>query len=189
MHVVGQRLGIGTKPQAEAAGHGHLQMGIARHQRVLVLLAERLQAVEEQLHLVGQLTHLVAIEQLQVYQHLVVARAPRVYLLTHSPESLRQQVFHLRVHVLYALLYREVASLYVSGYALQFCRQHRQLVGSEQPYTFQHRDVSQRSLYVVASQLQVQFAIVAYGEILYQLVYIVTLIPKFHFLLFYGVMT
>ena len=45
-HVVGKRLSMRAKPQAEGTRHGYLQMCVARHKHVLVLLALLLQFAE-----------------------------------------------------------------------------------------------------------------------------------------------
>ena len=71
--VVGKRLGISSEPQPETAGHSHLQMGVTGHEHVLMLVTQQKQAVEEVLHVVGNLTQLGAIEKLQVDEHLIVA--------------------------------------------------------------------------------------------------------------------
>ena len=52
-HVIYQTLGISAKPQAEAAGHGHLQMRVAGHEHLLVALALCLQFGEESVHILG----------------------------------------------------------------------------------------------------------------------------------------
>ena len=78
-------------------------MGIARHQHVAILVALLHQLVEEA---VGKLHHvhqLVAGEELEVYQHLVVARAARVYLLAHVAELAGEHQLHLRVYVFHAV--------------------------------------------------------------------------------------
>ena len=72
-HIVCQTLGIGSKPQAEARRHSDLQMGIAWHQHILVLIALLDEFVEEDLHLVGNILEFVTGKELEVYKHLVVA--------------------------------------------------------------------------------------------------------------------
>ena len=100
-HVVGQTLGISSEPQSERRGHGHLQMGVARHEHVLELLALGDELVEEILDERGRGVETVTDEELQVEQHLVVAAAARVNLLAHVTEFTCEQQLHLRVDILH----------------------------------------------------------------------------------------
>ena len=58
-------------------------------ERVLALLALLQKLVEERHHLVGHLVQLVAYEELQIHEHLVVARPSAVYLLAHVAQTAR----------------------------------------------------------------------------------------------------
>ena len=110
-HVVGEALGVGAEPQAERARHRHLEVGVARHQHAFVLLAFLYQFVEQRLYEPCYLLYLVADEEFKVYQHLVVARAPAVYLLAHVAQAARKHKLHLRVYVLHAVLDCELSAL------------------------------------------------------------------------------
>ena len=72
LHIVNQPFSVSAKPQTETRRHGHLQMRVARHQHILVAVALLNQLVEELLGELGYLTNLVADEQLQIDEHLVV---------------------------------------------------------------------------------------------------------------------
>ena len=95
LHVVGQRLGIGAEPEPERRGHGHLQMRIGRHQFVAVLLRQRLQAVEQLAHGLRQMLQLIAEEELQVDEHLVVARPAGMYFFAHIAQPGREHELNL----------------------------------------------------------------------------------------------
>ena len=94
-HVVHQALGIGPEPQAERRRHGYLQVGVSRHEHVLIGLALRLQRVEELFHQAHDAFQAVAREQLQVEQHLVVARASAMDFLAHIAQAACQHKLHL----------------------------------------------------------------------------------------------
>ena len=83
-HIVGQAFGVGAKPKTEAGGHGHLQMGIAWHEHVLIAFALLLKFREEVAHRLSHLANFVAREKLEVNEHLVVARASAMYFLPHA---------------------------------------------------------------------------------------------------------
>ena len=102
--VIDEAFRVGTQPEAEAAGHGYLQVGVAGHEDVLVALALPLQFGEECLHVLGHEAQLLADEEFQIDQHLVVAAASGVYLLAHVAEPTGEQQFDLRVHVFYVVL-------------------------------------------------------------------------------------
>ena len=70
-------------------------MGVTRHKDVLEPLTLLLKLAEERHHPVGYLAQLVAYEELQVYEHLVVARPSAVYLLAHVAQTPREQQLHL----------------------------------------------------------------------------------------------
>ena len=154
-------------------------MGVARHQHLLVAFAELLEPVEERLHVVGRLPQLVAQEELQVDQHLIVARAARVDLLAHVAQSAGEQQLDLRVDVLGVRLDFESAGRDLAGDRLQSGRQRRQFVAGQQPDLLEHGDVRQRSFDIVAGQPQVQFAVAAHGVGLDRTVGFETLIPEF----------
>lgn len=88
-HVVGQRLGISTEPQSETRRHGNLHVGISRHEHILILVALLYKLVEEYLHMLGNVLQLMACEELQVNEHLVVTASSGVYLLSNVALSLR----------------------------------------------------------------------------------------------------
>ena len=105
-------------------------MGVAWHEHVFQLVALGNELVEEHLHQLGNVAQLVASEQFQVDEHLVVARAPAVYLLAHVAQPAGEHQLHLRMDVFHSVLYLEAAlgSLAVDG--AQLGKQLPQLVGA-----------------------------------------------------------
>ena len=178
-HVVDERLGIGPEPQSERRGHGDLQVGVARHQHRFVAFAELLQPVEDYLHGVGRLPQLVAQEQFEVHQHLIVARTARMDLLARVAQPAGEHQFDLRMHVLRAGFDLEAPGFDLRGDLPEPRRQRRELFGGQQADLLQHGDMGQRPFYVVARQPHVQFAVVAHGVFLDHLVGFEPLIPKF----------
>ena len=178
-HVVDQRLGVGPEPQSERRGHGDLQMGVPGHQYVAVAFAELLQAVEECLRVVGDLAQLVAQEELEVDEYLVVARTPRVDLLAHVAQPAREHQLDLRMDVLGVGLDLETPGLDLRGDLPEPRGERSELLGGQQPDLLEHGDVCQRSFDVVACELQVEFAVLTYGVLLDHLVGFETLVPKF----------
>ncbi len=73
LHVVGQGFGICAEPQSERRRHRNLQVGVAGHKDVLVFIAKFEQLVEKTLSFRGDAAQLVAHEQFEVDEHLVVA--------------------------------------------------------------------------------------------------------------------
>ena len=106
-----------------------MQMGVAGHQDVLVALALLLQLPEEGLYVLGHQLQLTACEELQVHQHLVVARTARVDFLAHIAQAARQQQLHLGVDIFDALFDGELSVLYLAVDVAQFGQQGLQLVG------------------------------------------------------------
>ena len=68
-----------------------------RHQHVAVALAELLQLVEERADGRRRLPQLVAQKELEVDEHLVVARTARVNLLAYVAQTAGEQQFDLRL--------------------------------------------------------------------------------------------
>ena len=184
-HVVDKTLSISAKPQAEGRWHGYLQMCVARHQHVLVLFALLYEFIEENLHGIDDFLQFVACEELQVYQHLVVARASGVYLLSHVAQLLCQHQFHLGVYVLYAVFNYELAFFGYGVDVLEFSKELWQLFLAEQSDAFEHGDVRHASQYVILGEIEVQFSVASYGEAFYLLVHFKVFFPKFlcHFLM------
>ena len=166
VHVVHERLGIGAEPQAEGRGHRHLRVRVAGQQHLLVAVAEALQGTEQGQDLSAHGAQLVAQEELDVHEDLVVAGPPGVDLLAHLSELAREEQLHLGVDVLHVVLQHEVAGLDARGDALERGAQRRQLVGRQQADALQHPDVRQGALHVVAGQGEVEHAVVADRETL-----------------------
>ena len=185
--VVDQTFGVRPEPQAETRGHGHLQVGVAGHEHMLVALALLLQFVEEAPDILGHEAQLLARPQFQVDEHLVVAAASAVNLLAHVAQTACEQEFDLRMHILDALLYLETAFLGIAVDAAQFGQQGVQLVAGEQSDALQHGDVGHRAQHVMASQIEVELTVSANGETGNFFVNVVALVPKFfhRFLYFY----
>ena len=127
-HVIRQTLGIGPKPQSETRRHGYLQVCIARHQHVFILVALLDEFVEEDFHLVGDILEFVTGKEFEVYEHLIVARTARVDLLAHVAEFAGEQHLHLRVDILHIVLNHELATLRQLVDVLQLRHQLRQFV-------------------------------------------------------------
>ena len=94
-HIISKALCISTKPQAETGGHGYLEMGVAWHEDILILIALLNQFVEEALHLLRNLHQLMAGKEFQINKHLIVAATAGMYLLAHIAKTARQQHFNL----------------------------------------------------------------------------------------------
>ena len=154
-HVVGQALGICAKPQAERGGHGHLEVRIARDEDVLIFLALGLQHVKEFDEVLGQVLYLVAYVEFEVQQHLVVARAAAVHFLAEVAQLAGQHQLHLRVDVLYVVLYDEGAVLRGLVYVFQLGEQHGQLVMANEAYGLEHGYVGHGAQHVKWREVQV----------------------------------
>ena len=93
-------------------------------------------------------------------------------LLAHIAKRACEHQLHLRVYVLYVVLYYELALLADVIYLTQFLEQLRQLVIGYQSDAVEHGDVGHGAHYVILSQIEVHLAVSAYGEPLYLLVYL-----------------
>lgn len=171
-HVVHEALGIGAEPQAEGRGHGNLQMGVAGHEDALVAFALADEHVEELLDGLGDVLDLLAGEELEIEQHLVVARAAAVYLLAHVAQLAGEHELYLRMDVLDAVFDDELAPLGQGVDLLQLGQELLQLGGGEQADTLEHGDVGHGAQHVVLSQVEVHFAVAPHGEALDILVYL-----------------
>ena len=178
-HVVHERFGVGPEPEPERRGHGDLEVGVARHQHLLVAFAQLLQPVEERAHRTGDLPQFVAQEQFEVHQHLIVARASRVDLLACVAEPPREHQLHLGVHVLRAGFDLEASGLDFGGDLPQSRGQRLQLLAGQQADLLEHGDMRQRPFDVVARQPHVQLAVLSHGVLLDHSVRLEALVPKF----------
>ena len=121
----------------------------------------------------------MACEEFEVYQHLVVARTARVYLLTHVAEALRKHQLHLRVNVFHTLFYDEIAVLCHAIDAAQLAEQLVQLVALEQTDGLEHGDVCHGAKHIVLGKIEVELAVTTHGEALYLFVHFKILFPEF----------
>ena len=94
-HIVHQALGVCPKPKSERRRHGYLQVCITRHQYILVAFALHNQHMEQLFHSLRHFLYLCTGKELQIEQHLVVARTSAVYFLTYITQVARQHKFHL----------------------------------------------------------------------------------------------
>ncbi len=84
-----------------------------------MFLAKFEQFVEKSLSLRGDAAQLVAHEQFEVDEYLVVARAPRVYFFTNVAKFCREHELYLRVHVFNTFVDSEIAFFDYGGNLLQ----------------------------------------------------------------------
>ena len=154
-------------------------MGVSRHEHALVALALGQQLIEKGLHAVGDVHQLMPREQLKVYQHLVVARAPAVYLLAHVAQTARQHQLHLRVNVLNPVFNHEAAVVAQLVYGLKLSQQAAQLIGRKQPYALKHRYVGHGAQHIIFGEIKVEFTVAPDGESLDFLVNLEVFFPKF----------
>ena len=121
----------------------------------------------------------MAREQFQVYQDLVVARAPGVDFLAHVTQTACQHQLHLRVNIFDIVLDDELTTLAHLVDIAQFGQQLFQLVALQQSDTLQHGDMGHRAQHVVLCQVEVHLAVAPYGEALYLLINLKVFSPKF----------
>ena len=178
-HVIYERFGVGAEPESERRGHGDLEVGVTRHQHLLILFALLLQPVEDPLHGVGHLPQFVAQEQFEVHEDLIVARTPRVYFLARVAQPAGEHQLDLRMNVLRAGFDLETPGFDLRGDLFQPCGEFFEFFRRQQSDGLEHGDMRQRPFDVVARQAHVQFAVVAHGVFLDHFVRLVAFIPKF----------
>ena len=111
--VIDKALCIGTQPESETAGHRHLQVRVAWHKNIFVAFALLLQLCKEAADILCHEAKLLADEEFQIDQHLVVAAASRMYLLADVAQAACEHQFHLRMHILHAFLNDELSFSYL----------------------------------------------------------------------------
>ena len=178
VHVVHQRLGIGAEPEAEGRRHGHLRVRVAGQQRLLVLFTQHLEIAEQGEHLAADRLQLVPQEELQVHEHLVVARASGVDLLAHFTQLAGEQQLHLRMDVLDVVFQGEIPGCDALGDASEGGVQRGVFLRAEQPDLLKHLDVRAGALHVVACQPEVEHPVVADRETIDGLCRRSSFIPK-----------
>lgn len=147
-------------------------MGITGHEDILVAVALTDEHAEELLDGQGNVLDLLAGEELEVEQHLVVARAAAMYLLAYVTQLAGEHELYLRMDVLDAILNDELAPLGQSINLLQLGQKLLQFVFLKQSDTLEHGDVGHGAQHVVLSQVEVHFAVAPHGEALDILVYL-----------------
>ena len=118
-------------------------------------------------------------KQFEVNQYLIVTRTARMDLLAHIAQLTRQHQLHLRMDVLYPILYHELSAFANLIDILQFSQQQRQFVLANEADTFQHGDMSHRAQHVVLGQIKVHLAVSANGEAFNLGIHLKVLLPKF----------
>ena len=180
LQVIDETLGIGAEPQAEAGGHGHLEVGIARHEDVAIAFGLLLQHVEETLDSLDDGLDLVAHVELEVDEHLVVAASARMDLLADVAQAAREDELHLAVDVLDALLDDETAFAGIAVDLLHLAEQDVELVTGEQADAFEHGDVRHRAKHVEGRKIEVHLAVASDGVAFDVLIDLDGFFPKFH---------
>ncbi len=125
---------------------------------------------------------LVAHEELEVDEYLVVAGTTGVDFLTHIPEFGSEHEFHLRVYILYPFLNSELSAFDYIGDFREGFEQHIEFLGCEQSDTLKHLDMSHRALHVISGKTQVKFPVISNGKFFDYFVGLEALAPKFHIL-------
>ena len=95
-----QHLGVGHQPVGQRDGLGPLQVGVAGHDRLQVLLSHIAEGGAQFLRQPGQPVDRVRQEHADVQRHLVVAAAGGVQLLARRADALGQRGLHEGVDVL-----------------------------------------------------------------------------------------
>ena len=152
-------------------------MGVARHEHIFISFAELLQLVEQTGHRLRDGAELFTHEQLEVHEHLIVARASGMDFFAYIAKAAGEKEFYLRVNVLNARLDDKFAALDHGCNIIERVGEEGEFVGSEQTDALKHLDVGERSLHVVACQLHIEFAVVAHGEFFYHFVGLEALAP------------
>ena len=155
-------------------------MGVARHEDVLILLALGDEFVEKALHLVGYILELMASEEFEVNEHLVVARASAVYLLAHVAQLACEEHLHLRVDILYIIFDNKLSPLACLVDILQFGKQLGEFVFLKQTDGFEHGAMCHGAKYIIFGKIHIHLAVATHSESLNLLVYLKIFFPKFH---------
>ena len=142
-------------------------MGVPGQQHFPVAFAQLLEGAEEGEHFLAHCFQLVAQEEFQVHEHLVVARASGVDFLAQFPVLTREQQFYLGVYVLHVVFEHEASFTDAERNFVQTLVQDFELLFAEQPYAAEHSDVGFGTLHVVCCELEVQHAVVAHGELVH----------------------
>ena len=106
--------------------------------------------------------------------------------LTCITTHLGEHKLHLRVNILNAILDSEITCLHLFIYLLQALLQCHTVIVREQTDRVKHLHMSHIAQHVSLRQKQIQLTVTTYGKLLYKLIGRVTLIPKFHILLFFN---
>lgn len=147
-------------------------MGITGHEDILVAVALTDEHAEELLDGQGDVLDLLAGEELEVEQHLIVARTTAMYLLAYVTQLAGEHELYLRMDVLDAILNDELTPLGQGINLLQLGQKLLQFVFLKQSDTLEHGDVSHGAQHVVLGQVKVHFAVAPHGEALDILVYL-----------------
>ena len=158
-------------------------MGVAGHEHVAILIALGDELVEEALYFCGDVDEFVAGEELEVYEHLIVAAAAWVDLLTHIAQAAGEDHLHLWVHILDTLFYHKLTTLSCQVDILQLGKQLGEFVMLQKSDGFEHGDMGHGTQYIVFCQIEIHLTVATDGETLYLLVDLKVLFPEFHAIL------
>ena len=177
--IVGKRLGIGAKPQSERRWHCHLQVGVARHQHMLIALTLGLEGAKQRGEVMHHLFNFASNKETKVDQHLVVARASGVNFLAHIAQTAGEHQFHLRMHVFNTLFYHKFSHFIFRINIAKGSGERSQFVGREEVDGLKHGDVGDGAQHIVARQIEVHFAVATHGVGFHIVVHRHILFPKF----------
>ena len=180
LQVIDEALGIGTEPQAETRGHGHLQVGISRHKDVAIAFRLRLQHIEQLTDGLDDCLDLVTHVELEVDEHLVVATSARMDLLADVAQTAREDKFHLTMDVLDAFFDDETAFEGIAIDLLHLTKQDVKFIAGEQADAFEHGDMRHRTKHVVGGEIEVHLAVATDGIAFDALIDLDGFFPKFH---------
>ena len=154
-----------------------MQVGVAGHEDVAVTLALLLQGAEQAAHGLGHAAQAVAGEELEVEQHLVVARTAGMDFLPHVAEAAGEHQLYLGMDIFYAVFDDEIPFLGLPVDVLEFAQQLRQFVVGNEADAVEHGDVCHGTHDIVGRKIEVKLTVVAHGKTVYLIGHLYRLFP------------
>ena len=154
-------------------------MGISRHQDIFISLTLKNQHMKELFHRFRDLANLCTGKEFEVQQNLIIPWTTTVNLLTDISQTAGQHQFYLRMHILYSFFYYKLTSFGRSINSLQLSQQLFQFFLGQQTDTFEHRNMSHRTEYIMFSQIKIHLTITSHRKTFDVFIYLHGFFPKF----------
>ena len=139
--ITAEHLIIGQQMMGKANRLSMLQMGIAWHDGLYMLLCQVQQHLTQIQEFIRNLTELILEIKVHICRHLVITRASRMELTSYWPNLLGQKSLHIHMNIFITHIKLKLSSLITCQQLFQTCLNSSRFLWSNDSCLPQHFDM------------------------------------------------